>query len=81
MPNPANRIVKKMGGAIALAQDLGLSDVQVRRWGYPKNKGGCDGLIPSIHMSAILQLAMARDIDLCVSEFFSSVKRVGGNHD
>ena len=81
MPNPANKIVKKMGGAIALAQELGLSDVQVRRWGYPKSKGGCDGLIPSVHMSAILQLAVKRDIDLCVSEFFATVDHGVKHHE
>jgi len=70
MNTSAERIVSKFGGPRAVAGLLGLDVSTVHRWGYPRERGGSDGQIPTRHQRALLSAARERGIDLTPADFF-----------
>ncbi|OGR09700.1 MAG: hypothetical protein A2341_14915 [Deltaproteobacteria bacterium RIFOXYB12_FULL_58_9] len=70
MLNPAHTIIKICGGFRAVADMTDRTEVRVRRWTYPKDKGGTDGLIPSDCQQRLLIEARKRGIDLRPEHFF-----------
>lgn len=67
---PASTIITKCGGIAAVAQITGRSEVRVRRWGYPKARGGTDGLIPSECQQMLMEHARKYKLDLRPDDFF-----------
>jgi hypothetical protein len=70
MMEPANTIILKCGGVKAVAAMTGRSEVRVRRWGYPKSRGGTDGLIPSDVQQILLREARTAGLPIEPSDFF-----------
>ena len=70
MDTPASRIIEKFGGAQAVAGIVGVHVSRVRRWAYPKARGGSDGRIPSWHQHKLLDAARSLGIDLEPADFF-----------
>jgi hypothetical protein len=68
--NQAQRIISKCGGAQAVAEITGVHPSRVHRWGYPKEKGGSDGVIPARHHQKLLEGARKRGIKLRPADFF-----------
>lgn len=44
---PAKTVIEICGGYAEVARITGRSEVRVRRWEYPKERGGTDGNIPA----------------------------------
>jgi hypothetical protein len=61
---PASKVVRLFGGYKAVAELVGTSELQVRRWNYPKSKKGAAGQVPSKHHSTLVSAAKARGIRL-----------------
>lgn len=70
---PANTILAICGGIAPVAAITGRSQLRVRRWTYPRVRGGTDGLIPTDCQQLLLDGARARGIDLRPEHFFQSV--------
>lgn len=70
MLEPAKTVIEICGGAKAVAEMVGRSENRVRRWTYPKERGGTGGLIPS-DMQPVLLMA-ARDRGLRPDHFFAT---------
>lgn len=49
------------------------SEIRVRRWTYPKDRGGTGGLIPSDCQEPLLLAAIRRGIPLTPDHFFPHV--------
>lgn len=60
----AKRVAEKFGGVATLAQCLGTTRDCVYRWGYPKEKRGSGGNIPSRWHKPILHAAKIRGIEI-----------------
>jgi hypothetical protein len=67
---PAQTIITICGGFAAVAEMVERSEIRVRRWTYPKDRGGTDGLIPSDCQGRLLAAARSRGIDLRPEHFF-----------
>jgi len=72
MMEPARTIIEICGGFSTVAAMVQRSEIRVRRWTYPKNRGGSAGLIPSDCQQVLLREARARGIDLRPEHFFIS---------
>lgn len=70
MMEPAKTVIDICGGYDAVAKMTGRSEVRVRRWTYPRDRGGTDGLIPSEIQQVLMAVAHARGIDLRPEHFF-----------
>ncbi|WP_439580188.1 hypothetical protein [Elioraea sp.] len=64
MPTPAEIVLRRFGGADAVAAIVSLSASRVYRWTRPRARGGTDGLIPAKHQPVLLAAARARGIRL-----------------
>lgn len=81
MVNIASRIIQKFGGAPVVAGIVATDRTAVYKWTYPKERGGCDGLIPSRYHSLLLHAAREKGIELTPSDFFeSALTESGGGH-
>lgn len=63
-------IIALCGGYKAVADMTGRDETRVRRWTYPKERGGSDGLIPSDVQQTLLKEAKARGLPLTPEHFF-----------
>lgn len=70
MLEPANSIIILCGGFAAVSDMTGRSEVRVRRWTYPKCRGGTGGLIPADCQQVLMAAARERGIPLRPSHFF-----------
>lgn len=70
---PALTIINLCGGIDRVALMTGRSVVRVRRWTYPKERGGTDGLIPSDVQPHLLSAARAAGVNLKPEHFFKDV--------
>lgn len=70
----AERIIEKFGGAYKMAATLGARPSTVYRWTYPKEKGGCGGLVPSTAMPKILALARREGVFLTGDDLYPGRK-------
>ena len=66
---PANTIIRSLGGAIAVAGFLGLHRTRVSSWRLPRAKGGTDGQIPFRHIHKLLAHAKDRGVRLEPADF------------
>ncbi|WP_375263218.1 hypothetical protein [Palleronia sp.] len=67
---PAISIIKICGGFAAVAEMTGRDETRVRRWTYPKERGGTGGLIPAEQQQVIMAEARARGLPLSPENFF-----------
>lgn len=67
---PAQTILKKLGGPTAVAKVVGVHRTRVSAWQREKRRGGTGGTIPQAHIPTLLALARRKKIDLSISEFF-----------
>ncbi len=67
---PAESIIRKLGGIIAVALATGVSTVSVQRWRYPKSRGGTGGAVPHWHIPTLLNFAVETGVDLVPGDFF-----------
>lgn len=72
MLEPANTVITICGGFAATARMAARSEVRVRRWTYPKEKGGTGGLIPSDCQQVLLDVARSQGMDLRPEHFFTA---------
>lgn len=70
MLEPAKTIIEICGGVRAVAVVSNRSEVRVRRWGYPVDKGGSGGLIPAEIQQVLMQAARQNGWPLRPEHFF-----------
>lgn len=73
MMEPANTIIKLCGGFSEVARMTQRSEVRVRRWAYPKERGGTGGLIPADCQAPLLKAAVKKGIPLTPAHFFPGI--------
>lgn len=61
---PANTVIKKLGGVRAVARELKIYPSSVSRWCKPIENHGLGGRIPSKRQSKLLIMAARLSIDL-----------------
>jgi hypothetical protein len=66
---PANTIIKLLGGPTAVAEVAKVHRTRVSNWMRPREKGGTGGVIPHWHVPKLLAYAAANDIDLKETDF------------
>lgn len=67
---PAERIIEKLGGEAEVAKLAGITMHRVRRWTFPRERGGTDGKIPTRHQQTILDEARKAGVEIAPSDFF-----------
>ncbi len=67
---PAKSIIEMCGGYAAVAEMVSLTEIQVRKWTYPKDRGGTDGLIPANRQIVLLEAAEGKGVPLTPAHFF-----------
>jgi hypothetical protein len=67
---PANSIIKLCGGFSAVAELLCMSEIQVRKWTYPVDRGGTGGFVPTKRQASLMDAAKSVGIDLTPDHFF-----------
>lgn len=70
MLNPAHTVIEICGGFAAVAEITGRHETRIRRWTYPKDRGGTGGLIPSDMQHVLLNAARKSGKDLRPEHFF-----------
>lgn len=70
MLEPAKTVIEICGGITKTAKMVKRSETRVRRWAYPREKGGSNGLIPSECQVELMRSAKAEKIDLLPEHFF-----------
>jgi hypothetical protein len=68
MLEPAKSIIHRLGGVEAVAKATDRHPIQVRRWGYARDKGGSEGLIPVEHIEALLHLGARAAPEITASD-------------
>lgn len=68
---PASTIIEICGGFRAVSKMTGRDETRVRRWTYPKEKGGTGGLIPAEIAQVLMSKAIATGIPLTPEHFFA----------
>ena len=63
-------MIRKCGGAQAVADWCGIDVSNVHRWTYPKDRGGSEGVIPARHQQIILEKARKAGVAVGPSDFF-----------
>lgn len=71
MLEPAKTVIEICGGVQSVAEMVSRHHTRVRRWGYPKSKGGTGGLVPSDMQEVLIIEARKRGLDLQPAHFFS----------
>lgn len=67
---PAKTIIELCGGFAVVAKITGRDETRVRRWTYPKSKGGSGGLIPAECQQLLMDEARRRGLPLAPEHFF-----------
>lgn len=70
--DPARSIIELCGGALRIAEWLGLDASGVHRWSYPKTRKGYGGMIPAHHQEPLLKAAQSAGVDLRPEHFMRS---------
>lgn len=66
---PAQTIVKALGGPNIVAKIAGVHRTRVSNWMRPKAAGGTGGVIPFKHVPVLLAAAKASAVDLSADDF------------
>jgi len=68
--DPAHKIVRRLGGARVVAEEVDRAYTAPYRWAMPRNVGGTGGIIPMRHHPALMRLARRRGVKLKLSDFY-----------
>jgi hypothetical protein len=68
----AKHVIDKCGGAVRIAEWLGVTQATVHKWKYPKSRGGKGGLVPAEHQQTLMRIAPEHGVDLQPEDFFPS---------
>lgn len=78
---PARSIIKRFGGAEKVAALTGRHVTRVRRWTYPREKSGSDGIIPMSEALKLVHGARENGIhDLTMDHFVFGASALDRNH-
>ncbi len=66
---PAQTVIKKLGGPTAVANAVGIHRTRVSSWQRSRAAGGTDGQIPQKHHPVLLAFAREQGIALKAEEF------------
>ena len=70
MLEPARTVIEKCGGPRAVAAITGRNIATVYRWGHPREKRGCGGLIPADIQQVLIAHARRTQGGLRPEDFF-----------
>jgi len=74
---PAQTIVRKLGGPSEVAAIAGVHRTRVSNWMRPKDSGGTGGTIPLKHVRALIEAAKERGLDLSANDFLPTPQPEG----
>lgn len=78
---PARTIIRRLGGPDAVARLTGRHVTRVRRWTYPREKNGSDGLIPTSEALKLIKLAPDHGVhDLTMDQFVFGANALDRGH-
>ena len=66
---PAQTIIRKLGGPSAVAKIVGVHRTRVSSWQRPRAAGGTGGRVPQDHIPALLKHARENGLDLNAADF------------
>ena len=66
----AERVIRKLGGPVAVAELLGTSRQAIYKWTYPRERGGTGGYIPAKRQLELMIRAKMVGIQLTKDDFF-----------
>lgn len=75
MNNAASHVIAKCGGPESVAAMLRVTTISVRKWTYPRERGGTGGLIPAKRQVELIRAAAAAGITLAPADFFDKAVR------
>lgn len=67
---PAQSIIRKLGGPTAVASLVGIHRTRVSSWQRDRASGGTGGRIPQNHIPVLLEFARSKEIALTHADFF-----------
>lgn len=67
--DPARTVIRRLGGVQAVAKLSQRHFSRVRRWTWPREKGGTDGIIPQTEALKLLRDAADLGIDMTMDDF------------
>jgi hypothetical protein len=73
MLNPAAHVIEKLGGPKAVSKLLNKHESRIRRWTYPRDRGGTGGLIPAAEQVELLRAAIGMGWALKPDDFFFGI--------
>jgi len=74
MKSPAEIVIHKCGGVAAVARIVERSPSRIRRWTYPKARGGTGGLIPAECQVALLAASRELGLGIEPGDFFPPLR-------
>ncbi len=72
---PAQTIIRKLGGPTAVAEIVGIHRTRVSSWQRARDAGGTGGRVPQAHIDKLLDFARVKGIPLSAEEFFLRASR------
>lgn len=72
MLEPAHTVIEICGGFRAVSEVVRRDETRVRRWTYPKDRGGTGGLIPAECQQMLMDAAPSRGWRLRPEHFFAT---------
>lgn len=82
--NPADKIIRLFDGPTRLSRLMGLGRSSVHRWRLPRDRGGCDGVIPSPNYAKLFEVAREHGVALTPDDLIplpSSLQNVSAPKD
>lgn len=67
--DPADKIIKALGGLSAVAKAAGVTPTSVQRWRMPSHKGGTGGFVPRRYHDRLLEFAQTSGVELSRPDF------------
>ncbi len=67
---PAHTVIQLFGGYADTAKLLSRDETRIRRWTYPRERGGTGGIIPTKMQLRLLELAPSKGVALAPQDFF-----------
>lgn len=66
---PAETIIRKLGGPSAVAKIVGVHRTRVSSWKRARVSGGTGGRVPQNHIEVLLAYAQSHGIELSADDF------------
>lgn len=72
---PAQSIIRKLGGPNVVAEIAGVHRTRVSNWARPKESGGTGGTIPFRHVPKLIEAAHERGVEISADDFLPRSKQ------